>query len=393
MADDDTSVDERSVKRNNMVVDKRVLLNITDICNKIKLKNDGGSVIPKFNSSMPAFNYKNDIEELSFITHDSDKEEKSPSPLPLPLLGTSKIDDDFEIKSNASTKSHSSKTKDLFKFPNSPVPEYHQSNKSNHYSDKEDREHESEKKRYSDNEEDDRYHKSERRNDDYYRSERNPIDNINGNGSAIVAKPKSYLELKQQLEYKINLFTQWERLFNVYGGTHTQQLNFETTTIEEIEFELIKLKTKRSQGTFAATAKQIISATAFGIESGLKSFDINRLDGWSANINHNLDQFDDAIDDLNIMFAGSGKSIHPIIRISGLMTISAVMFAISQTFVSKFTNQMFTAMGNGNGGGAANNNGGNGGGVNVGGFKDFGPPDLDDELNELLMNKQDMRNK
>lgn len=364
--EDDSSADEKSALQTNMIVDKRVLLNITDICNKIKLKNDGTDIVSKINQT-PSFNYKNDIEELSFITHDSNKEEKNHvnNVINDNNLILNKVNDDFEVKSNASTKTHSSKTKEVFKFNNS-IQDYHQSEKSKHYS---------EKKEYSDKE------------DNYYQSNNNPIDNIkdNRNGSVIVAKPKSYIELKQQLEYKINLFTQWERLYNVYGGTHTQQLNFETTTIEEIEFELIKLKTKRSQGNFAATAKKIISMAAFGIETGAKSLNITNLNGWSGNINHNLDQFDDAIDDLNIMFAGSGKNIHPLFRISGLMLLSAITFALSQTVVSNFTNQMFNAVNNN---GTANTRE-----VNVGGFKDFGPPDLDDELNELLMNKQDMRDK
>ena len=166
----------------------------------------------------------------------------------------------------------------------------------------------------------------------------NNANNVNPNANNFQernASQSSYFEEKVKTEEEImnmkrKLLYQFDRLEK--RGVKLPQKFSLSSSLDEMQMVLDRIKNDKKADASVNFQRKALVACVTGVEFLNTKFDpVNaRLDGWSENINDNLDDYDDIFEELHDKYKGDSKTA-PEMRLLMSLAGSAFMFHLTNT--------------------------------------------------------------
>lgn len=178
----------------------------------------------------------------------------------------------------------------------------------------------------TDNLKDNSYNKT-----NYNDIENDPIINKeNKNNTYGEYKPIHMMSAQDIKNEKIDLIYKFKKLEN-QGIRTTMNYNM-NSQLDDMRNEYIKLKKQRETENSIKFQRKMLMACITGIEFLNGKFDpFNvKLDGWSENINENINDYDEVFEELHDKYSGTG-TMAPELRLLFMVGGSAFMFHLTNT--------------------------------------------------------------
>lgn len=202
----------------------------------------------------------------------------------------------------------------------------------------------------------------------------------NANYSYTTKEPEPSLD--DIIEEKKKLLYEFER-FKKRGYHFSKQFSL-ASSLEEMKYELDKVKKQREIENSIAFSRKMLMAFVTAIEflnSRFDPFEL-KLDGWSENVHESVGEYDDIFEELHEKYKSTGK-VSPEIKLLLTLGGSAFMFHLTNNIFKSTMPQFESALGNNPNiindmmnkksnspnqsmGGNSNNGGGGGGGLDIG---------------------------
>ena len=224
--------------------------------------------------------------------------------------------------------------------------------------------------------EDDSDDKSDKKNNDVDDSESDDesdsdsdSDNMNRQQQHQHNEPEGP-SLEDILEEKKKLLYEFERLSN--RGIPVSKHFSLGSNIEEMRYELNKIKKKREVDNAIAFSRKMLMAFVTALEflnNRFDPFDL-KLDGWSENVHESVNEYDDIFEELHEKYKSTGK-VSPEIKLLLTLGGSAFMFHLTNNIFKSAMPSFESAVGNNpdilnqmmnKNGSSKSSNGGGGGG-------------------------------
>jgi hypothetical protein len=132
------------------------------------------------------------------------------------------------------------------------------------------------------------------------------------------------------LNAKRELLYQFERLER--KGMQLPKRFTMASSLEEMKLELSRLKRDREIDNSVKFQRKVMMTIVTGVELLNNKFDPigARLDGWSENINENIDDYDDVFEELHEKYKGKAK-MAPELKLMFMLSGSAFMFHMTNS--------------------------------------------------------------
>ncbi len=180
---------------------------------------------------------------------------------------------------------------------------------------------------------------------------------------------------EEELDEKIKLINQYEQLTKKIKDREVRQFGVHSSA-DDIRLEISKLRhSKKREG-----ASKMMRVGTITIAKGIEQFfNINPLfsldlNGFATHLRHNIDDFDDIFDELYDKYSSSGKSQPPEIRFLFTFLTTLVGFVMANSAPKAFFAYM--------------NQNGKQSNVPQGAHGEMSPPDVDIDMEEMIMDAQ-----
>lgn len=193
------------------------------------------------------------------------------------------------------------------------------------------------------------------------------------------------VDKEKLFEEKIELLTEWEELIKRIKRKEYKKLDI-NTPIEDIKYELKRLRNIRKKQKFADMMTSGFMAAARAVEWGCDKIEFIDIEmaGFANSLKHD-DSVDEILLELYEKYKGTGKTLPPELRLIVWFLTSALTFAFmnkAPAMLAKFLNKEK----------GPNKKNKKKSGIAVGGYSEMTPPDIDDEeLAELLYDNERLR--
>ena len=214
--------------------------------------------------------------------------------------------------------------------------------------------------------------------DDSDEDDSDDSDNKNSNTNYNYTAREPEPSLDDIIEEKKKLLYEFER-FRKRGYNFSKQFSL-ASSLEEMKYELEKVKKQREIENSVAFSKKMLMAFVTALEFLNNRFDPFelKLDGWSENVHENIGEYDDIFEELHEKYKSTGK-VSPEIKLLLTLGGSAFMFHLTNNIFKSAMPQFENALGNNpdilnnmmnknNSNNPPMNNGGGGNGGGGGGF-------------------------
>lgn len=164
-------------------------------------------------------------------------------------------------------------------------------------------------------------------------SEEAPVFGHGGRSPPTMAAPpvrRTYMSEEEILNAKREILYQFDRLEK--KGLRLPRKFTLASSLEEMKAELDRLKRDREVDSSVKFQRKVLMTAVSGIELLNNFFDPigAKLDGWSENINENIDDYDDVFEELHEKYKGKAK-MAPELKLLFMMGGSAFMFHMTNS--------------------------------------------------------------
>jgi len=165
----------------------------------------------------------------------------------------------------------------------------------------------------------------------------------NANYSYTTKEPEPSLD--DIIEEKKKLLYEFER-FKKRGYHFSKQFSL-ASSLEEMKYELDKVKKQREIENSIAFSRKMLMAFVTAIEFLNNRFDPFelKLDGWSENVHEGIGEYDDVFEELHEKYKSTGK-VSPEIKLLLTLGGSAFMFHLTNNIFKSTMPQFESALGN-----------------------------------------------